>query len=250
MAEDDEFNNDLDDDYQPRSRKKKSRSNEPNPNKKCRPRIDQLAIPSRRLILALYQDHGYHLPREKVEKIKILLQELYAMTPEETERYFAHIKKKSADVSRRKDIKFMLKKLVKRKKKEQQHKQAYELLYRLFVSGMEFAVKTPVPPLVSVRLRNLSNIILEQICNLRNVDIPAREDSDQFGSFLIKVADWMAIVIEHLYYGIHLKKNAELQIIENEHKKKKLDEAASEHKTEETKDDNEDNEAELNDEIE
>ncbi|KAF7277983.1 hypothetical protein GWI33_008980 [Rhynchophorus ferrugineus] len=232
MAEDDNFNNDLEDDEvqspgrsKPRQRPTKQRKQEKK-NKYCRPRIDQLAIPNRRLILALYQDHASHLPREKANKIKMLLQELYAMSPEETEKYFAYIKGKVDEMSKRKDIKFMLKKLDKKRKRKKQYKQAYELLKTLFIKGMEFALKTPVPPLISVRLRNLSNIILEQICDLKNVKVPNRDDADRTGAFLIKVADWMAIAIEHLYYGIHLKKNQELEKIEKEHIIKEVDKAS------------------------
>ncbi|ENN71505.1 hypothetical protein HUJ04_013269 [Dendroctonus ponderosae] len=197
---------------EPKTRKvRKPQHPSPPQNEKCRSRIDQLAIPSRRLILALYQNHSDHLPKEKVEKIKALLQELYAMTPEETQTYFQHLKKQELEANRRKDIKFMLKKLVRRKKRAKQTKKAYNLINHLLVQSMEYALKHPVPPLVSVRLRNLSNIVLEQISDMMNVKVPDREQPDPLGYFLIQVADWTAIAIEHLYYGVQLKKNQELQ---------------------------------------
>lgn len=196
------------------SKQPRSTKNQQNP--KCRSRIDQLAIPNRRLILALYQNHADHLPKDKVEKIKTLLQELYAMTPEETEKYFEHLRKQAEESGRRKDIKYMLNKLVRKKKKAKQVKKAYAFVNRLLVKGMRFALNHPIPPLVSVRLRNLSNIVLEQISNLIWVNVPNREDSDGLGRLLIQVADWMAIAIEHLYYGVQLKKNKEMERIEEE----------------------------------
>lgn len=194
----------------------KSIKTQKEPNPKCRSRIDQLAIPNRRLILALYQNHADHLPKEKVEKIKALLQELYAMTPEETEKYFEHLRQQAEESGRRKDIKYMLKKLVRKKKKAKQVKEAYAFVNGLLVKGMRFALTHPIPPLVSVRLRNLSNIVLEQISNLIWVNVPNRDNADELGRLLIQVADWMAIAIEHLYYGVQLKKNKEMERIEEE----------------------------------
>lgn len=83
-------------------------------------------------------------------------------------------------------------------------------------SGMMFAISHPIPPLVSVRLRNLSDIILEQICDLRNVTKPDRGDQDKQSRFLIAVADWMAVGIEQVYYDVQKKKNEELDKIEKE----------------------------------
>lgn len=207
MAEDEA---DLEDLRSNERRPQKAQKSSPQ-NQKCRSRIDELAIPSRRLILALYQSHAEHLPKEKVEKIKALLQELYAMTPEEAQTYFQHLKKQETEANRRKDIKYMLKRLVRRKKKAKQTKRAYSFIKQLLVKSMEYALKHPIPPLVSVRLRNLSNIVLEQISDMKNVKVPDREHPDPLGYFLIQVADWTAIAIEHLYYGVQLKKNQELQ---------------------------------------
>ncbi|XP_060533537.1 uncharacterized protein LOC132706294 [Cylas formicarius] len=182
----------------------------------CRPRIDYLALPNRRLILALYKDHAHHLPREKLENVEQLLQELYAMTPEETERYFAHLRRQSEENAKRKNLKAMLKKVVRKRKTERQRHQAYELLRELLVKGMEHALRHPVPPLVSVRLRHLSDMILEQLSDLRNVEVPSRHNPDNVGAFLIAVSDWMAVAIERIYYGVQLKKNQELEQIEDE----------------------------------
>ncbi|CAH1978995.1 unnamed protein product [Acanthoscelides obtectus] len=184
------------------------------PGTKCRTRIDVLATPNRRLILALYQNHAHHFPKERVEKLKEMLQQLYAMTPEETERYFAEMEAVTARIMLRKRIKDMMRKRLRNLKKREQQAKAMMFIQKLIKKGMLFAFNHPVPPLVSIRLRNLSDIVLEQICDLRNTDIPDREDPDQIGLFLIAVSDWIAIFIEHVYYIVQLKKNRELEEIE------------------------------------
>nr|CAH7736696.1 unnamed protein product [Callosobruchus chinensis] len=186
---------------------------------KCRTRIDFLATPNRRLILALYQNHAYHFPKEKVEKIKDNLQQLYAMTPEETSRYFAELEAIAARTMLRRRLKDLMRKRLRKLKKQEQQRKAMAFVQKLMKKGMLFAFNHPVPPLVSIRLRNLSDIVLEQICDLRNTDIPNREDPDQIGLFLIAVSDWVAIFIEHVYYMVQLKKNKELEELE----KKKAD---------------------------
>lgn len=48
----------------------------------CNTRIDELSTPPKRIFLALYKEHGHHLPKDKVNHLKELLQQLYAMSPE------------------------------------------------------------------------------------------------------------------------------------------------------------------------
>lgn len=93
---------------------------------------------------------------------------------------------------------------------------AVQLNLTPFLLGMSHAFNNPIPPLVSVRLRNLSDIILEQICDLLETDIPDREEPTQIGNFLIAVADWAAIFVEHIYYRVQVKKNDELEQLERE----------------------------------
>lgn len=70
---------------------------------------------------------------------------------------------------------------------------------------------------MSVRLRNLSNIILEQICELLEIDIPKRGDVETKQElFLVDLADWIAIAVEQIYYDVQLRKNEELEKIEQE----------------------------------
>ncbi|XP_074042248.1 uncharacterized protein [Leptinotarsa decemlineata] len=185
-------------------------------NATCRTRIDQLATPNKRIILNLYQEHAKHFPKDRVERIKHKLQELYAMTPEETERYFEEMKAEERRAELRDRLKRMLKKQYLRDKRKKQQQKAYRFVEKLLRNGMRAAFEHPVPPLVSVRLRNLSDIILEQLCDLRNIDHPSRENPDKEGSFMIAVADWAAIAIEHVYYIVQLKKNMELEEIEKQ----------------------------------
>lgn len=82
---------------------------------------------------------------------------------------------------------------------------------------MMYAFENKVPPMVSVRLRNLSDIILEQLCDLLDIEIPRRDDAETKQElFLIDLADWYAIAIEQIYYEVQLKKNEELEKIEKE----------------------------------
>lgn len=187
----------------------------------CRTRFDVLSIPNRRLILELYQKHAYHLSREKVEKIKELLQELYAMTPEETKKYFMELEQENSKKWRRKRLKELLKKQYMKQKMEKDIAKAYRLFAKILRNCMMFAVTHAVPPLVSVRLRNLSDIVLEQICDLRNVTKPNRDDPDREGLFFIAISDWIAVAIEQVYYDVQLKKNEELEKLEKE--KEELD---------------------------
>lgn len=176
-------------------------------------RIDELAIPNRRLILALYQQHANHLPKDKLEKIKDVLRELYAMTPEETERFFEKLRGESKFLDERRKLKQRLRKELRKLKRAKQHARAVEFAEKLLKIGMEFAFNNPIPPLVSVRLRNLSDIILEQLCDLRDINHPDRDDPDKEGLFLIAVADWIAVIIEHIYFEVQLKKNKDLEEI-------------------------------------
>lgn len=64
-----------------------------------------------------------------------------------------------------------------------------------------------MPPLVSIRLRYLSDIILEQLCDMRKLEVPNRANPDRLGNFMISVADWMAIAVERLYYAAQMSIN-------------------------------------------
>lgn len=183
---------------------------------KCRTRVDTLATPNRRLILDLYQRHAYHLSKDKVEKIKELLQELYAMTPEETNRYFMELEQENRKKDKRKRLKELLRKEYAKQRKQQNRAKAYKIFRNILRKSMMFSMTHAVPSLVSVRLRNLSDIVLEQICDLRNTTKPDRDDPDKEGRFLIAVADWIAVGIEQIYFEVQVKKNEELKKLEKE----------------------------------
>lgn len=50
--------------------------------KPCKSRIDELAVPAKRLMLNLWQDHAYHFETERKRHVLRTVQELYSMTPE------------------------------------------------------------------------------------------------------------------------------------------------------------------------
>lgn len=93
---------------------------------------------------------------------------------------------------------------------------AYRKFGKILQKGMVYAYKHPVPTLVSPRLRNMANVILEQICDLRGLEIPERSDTNKQSQFLITISDWLAVAIEHIYYEIQVKKNKEFDLIEEQ----------------------------------
>lgn len=197
-----------------------------------RTRFDVLATPHKRNILGTYQSHAYHFPKEKVEKLKRRLQELFAMTPEETEKYFEQMRSEANEIAKRKMMKIMLKRLYQKQQRAKQEQKAYKFIAKFLKQRMMYGFTNPIPPLISVRLRNLSDIILEQICDLRNIDIPDRDTPNQHALFLIALADWTAIAIEQVYYAVQLKKNEELEAIEEQAAEVKQKEKKTEKKEE------------------
>lgn len=45
-------------------------------------RIDELAVPAKRLMLNLWQDHAHHFDAQRKKNVLRTVQELYSMTPE------------------------------------------------------------------------------------------------------------------------------------------------------------------------
>lgn len=125
----------------------------------------------------------------------------------------------------RRRLKQKLRKYLLERHFEKQRCRAYKLFKKLLKCGISYAARNPVPPLVSIRLRYLSDIILEQLCDLRKVGVPNRANTgrklsdlifllninilfiDKLGEFLITVADWMAIAVERLYYAAQISIN-------------------------------------------
>lgn len=51
---------------------------------------------------------------------------------------------------------------------------AYLVFFQFLIMGFWHARLHKIPPLVTSRLRKLSDMILKQICQLRNIDVPER----------------------------------------------------------------------------
>lgn len=185
-----------------------------NRGKPCNRRIDELALPSKRLLLCTFREYGYLFPEKWNDRIKELLSILYAMTPEETEKYFEQLREASRQMALRRKMKERLKKLVARRREREMKLKAYVLFKNIIKVGLMHAATQDIPPLVSVRMRNLSDIILQHLADLRGVDVPEREHPDKLGTFLLSAADWIAIAVINVYYLVQLKKNEELEEIE------------------------------------
>ncbi|KAK4886329.1 hypothetical protein RN001_002600 [Aquatica leii] len=182
--------------------------------KVCNARLDELAKPNKRLILDLWQNYSYLFTDDRKETIRLLVQEMYAMTPEETQRYFDEIsavvkKLKAREKMRKRSLKRYLAKL-----NRIERKRALNKFQKIFIQALTYASKNPVPPLVSPRLRNMSDLILDQLCDIRGVCTPERTDNDRQAQFFCNIADWISIAIEYVYYEIHVQKNMEFDIIE------------------------------------
>ncbi|XP_044748909.1 uncharacterized protein LOC123309737 isoform X2 [Coccinella septempunctata] len=136
------------------------------------------------------------------------------MTPEETEKYFDQLRQMSKQMALRKKMKEKLKKLVAKKKEREMKLKAYVLFKNIIKVGLMHAATQDIPPLVSVRMRNLSDIILQHLADLRGVEVPERQNPDKLGTFLLSAADWIAIAVINVYYLVQLKKNEELEEIE------------------------------------
>lgn len=73
----------------------------------------------------------------------------------------------------------MRKKQLKRyraKKRRIERRCALQKFRRILINALTYASKHPVPPLVSPRLRNMADVILDQICDIRGLDVPQRTD--------------------------------------------------------------------------
>lgn len=62
----------------------------------------------------------------------------------------------------------------KRKADREDRDRAYLVFFQYLIVGFWYARSHKVPPLVTSRLRRLSDVILREICKLRNLDVPER----------------------------------------------------------------------------
>lgn len=144
---------------------------------------------------------------------KIILQIIFFLF-RDIEKYFNELRKAEKKRLKQKADRAKLKKLCKKKYILEQEKKAYNLFSKILKQAFQYAINHQIPPLVSVRLRNLSNVILEQLCDILCCKKPDRYDENKNCTFLVSIADWIAIEIERVYYIINLKKNLELEKIE------------------------------------
>ncbi|KAF5282143.1 hypothetical protein FQR65_LT02840 [Abscondita terminalis] len=190
----------------------------------CNARLDFLARPKKERVLYLWENYIYLFPDERKESIKYMLQEMYSMTPEQTQKYFDEI---SAIVKKMKDKEKIKKRLYKKymsKLRRVERRRALYKFKKIFMKVLTLASKNPVPPLISPRLKIMSDLILEQLCDIRGVCKPDRTNTDRQAQFFLNISDWVAIAIEYVYYEVNVIKNMEFEQIEAELKKQPEDE--------------------------
>lgn len=82
-----------------------------------------------------------------------------------------------AKLARREKQKARFLRIYKEKLRQRARERAYRKFGRLLRKAMYYAIKHPVPALVSPRLRLMSDVILEQLCDVRNLPVPKRTDT-------------------------------------------------------------------------
>ncbi|KAF5282017.1 hypothetical protein FQA39_LY00541 [Lamprigera yunnana] len=142
----------------------------------CNARLDVLSKPTKRRVLHLWKNYISLFSEGRKETIRLLLQELYAMTPEETQKYFDEISAVIKKLAARKKLRARMAKQYHIKLRRFERKRALRLFRRVFIRALTYACKNPVPPLVTPRLRYMSDLILEQLCDIRGVNVPQRTD--------------------------------------------------------------------------
>lgn len=73
-----------------------------------------------------------------------------------------------------------------RKAEKEDRDRAYLVFFQFLIMGFWFARSHEIPPLVTSRLRKLSDAILKQICQLRDIDVPERPPKGNIKVFLKK----------------------------------------------------------------
>lgn len=94
----------------------------------------------------------------------------------QAEAYFAQQQKQ---LKRKEKEAKMKKKLMKMKKEEMEiheRQRAYRLFEKYLVKSFKYACAHTPPPLVTERVRQLSDIILEHLCDMCNADVPDRSE--------------------------------------------------------------------------
>lgn len=178
------------------------------PEKECNSRLDELAKPKRWLLLGTWREHGWLFEPKRMKWVKEKVQELFSMTPEETEQYFNSIRTKK---SKRVDVKALRRRMHLEKMKAV--KEAYTIMYRLIKKALKYAYKRAPPLLVTPILRIISDNVMEILCGLHRISIPKRNDCENLPQFLFAVADWTAIFVSNIYYEIEVEERNDIENI-------------------------------------
>ncbi|CAH0561058.1 unnamed protein product [Brassicogethes aeneus] len=194
------------------------------PKPACFTRLEILARPNKNLLMNTFMQYRDRFPQCRVEKMKIMLQELCAMTPEDAEKYFAEMRSKADAAALKRKIQNMLKMACSKQKRKQKEEKAYRKARKIITKGLMFAALNETPPIHSIRLRHLSNIILEQLCDLLDIPQPERSAKDKYSLLLISLSDWMAIAIEKIYFPIRMANTKMLNQIDWRHREITLNE--------------------------
>ncbi|XP_018326937.1 uncharacterized protein LOC108738167 [Agrilus planipennis] len=191
----------------------------------CNLRIHELAKPRTILLLCLWYQYRHFLTPEKCRKLKQTLQEDYSMSPEDAERYFQEINDKIEKIAERRKQKILSRKRWKKKVDQCERKRGYRFFRAFLEKALRLSYQNPVPPLIPSRLKNVMDIVLEQLCDLLKMDIPNEECMTKEGEFIVSLAYNIAAVIENTSYEVNAQKNLELEEIEKQENILKEEEA-------------------------
>lgn len=88
--------------------------------------------------------------------------------------YFQRKKKEGKALLRQRKAKKKQMEACRKKAEREDRDRAYLVFFQFLIMGFWYARAHEVPPLVTARLRRLSDTILRQICQLRNMEVPER----------------------------------------------------------------------------
>lgn len=142
--------------------------------RKCNSRIDDLSQPNKRIFISLWNEHGHHLPKDKSENLKNILKQMFAMSPVETAKYFRELKAEARRKAAHRELKKEIRKFLANKRKDEDQKRAFIFFQKVLRHLLNYAVKNSIPAILSLKVRYLSDIILEELSNLRKVNVPCR----------------------------------------------------------------------------
>ncbi|XP_044730420.1 uncharacterized protein LOC123293605 isoform X2 [Chrysoperla carnea] len=169
-------------------------------------RIDEMSRPTKRRLLALYEQYGRSLSPNRLRNVKQMLEEMFCMTPEQTEKYFQELREEAEN---RKRLRKLRRKEHLRYKKQKSRERKAKVRLKVICILRDCMIKaynTPMQILMSERLRQVSNVCLAQLCDILCRKIPDRDSQDRVSRLLIAFADWMAYWIEAIAYDLETYK--------------------------------------------